>query len=315
MEIKNVCMLGGTGFVGRHIADKLSAQNYNVRVLTRSVESGKHLTVLPTVELVEASVHNPADLKRQFEGMDAVINLVGILHETRAGDFEKNHVELPQKVVEACHAAGVRRLLHMSALGGDPNARSGYQRTKGMGEQFVLQSHGENLKVTVFRPSVIFGREDNFLNMFAQVLKWAPLFPLGSPTARLQPVFVEDVAHAYAASLANPATWGQRYELCGPKVYTLRELVEFVAHTLGLHRAVIPLSDRLSYLQALVFEKLPVRMLTRDNYYTLKVDNVCRCEFPAVFGITPTALEVAAPDYLKGGGTDHYRDLRAHAGR
>lgn len=315
MEIKNVCVLGGSGFVGRHIVHQLSERGIEVRVLTRSYESSKHLTVLPGVSLVRANVHDPADLKRQFEGMDAVINLVGILHERKPGDFQKNHVDLPRKVVDACHAAGVKRLLHMSALGGDPSGPSIYQRTKGVGENLVLQAHGENLKVTVFRPSVIFGREDTFLNMFAKILKWAPVFPLGSPNAKLQPVFVEDVARAYVESLANPATFGQRYELCGPKVYTLRELVEFVAEIRGYCRMILLLSDRLSYLQAWVFEKMPVKVLTRDNYYSLKVDNVCRCEFPAVFGIEPAALEAVAPQYLAGDGTDRYRHIRTRAGR
>ncbi|MEW5943235.1 MAG: complex I NDUFA9 subunit family protein [Pseudomonadota bacterium] len=315
MEIKNVCVLGGSGFVGRHIVHQLSERGINVRVLTRSYESGKHLTVLPGMSLVRANVHDPADLRRQFEGMDAVINLVGILHERKAGDFEKNHVELPRKVVEACLAAGVRRLLHMSAQGADPNGLSRYQRTKGQGEALVLQAGNDRLKVTVFRPSVIFGREDTFLNMFANVLKWSPVFPLGSPNAKLQPVFVDDVARAYVASLSNPATFGHRYELCGPKVYTLRELVEFVAKTRGYCRVILCLNDRLSYLQAWVFEKLPVKILTRDNYYSLKTDNVCPNEFPAVFGFRPTALEVVAPQYLAGNDTDRYRDIRRRAGR
>lgn len=300
MEIKKVCVLGGTGFVGRHIIGRLCERECDVRVPTRNADRAKHLLVYTTVELTEANVHDPDALKRQFEGVDAVINLVGILHERKRGDFERAHVELPRKVVAACRAAGVKRLQHMSALGGDPNGLSRYQRTKGEGEALVLAAHGEDLAVTVFRPSVVFGPEDVFLNLFARLLQWAPVFPLGSPHARFQPVYVGDVARAYASSLGDPATFGQRYELCGPKVYTLRQLVEFVAQVRGLRRKVIPLSDGMSSLQASLFGMLPVKLLTHDNYLTLKTDAVCGCPFPEVFGIRPATLEAEAPSYLAG---------------
>ena len=298
MEIKKVCVLGGSGFVGRHVISKLCEQGYEVLVPYRNINRAKHLSVLPTVSLVEADVHAPAVLKSLFQGVDAVINLVGILHEHKRGAFQSAHVELPRKVVEACRAAGVKRLLHMSALGGDPDGLSRYQRSKGEGEALVLASHGDDLAVTVFRPSVIFGPEDSFLNLFARLLYWTPIFPLGSPNAKFQPVYVGDVAHAYVASLNNPATFGQRYELCGPTVYTLQELVEFVARVKGLKRTVMPLSDEMSSLQAMVLGLMPVKMLTHDNYLTLKTDAVCRCPFPEVFGIQPAALEAEAPLYL-----------------
>jgi uncharacterized protein YbjT (DUF2867 family) len=316
MEIRNVCVLGGSGFVGRHIVHMLGERGYGIRVLTRRFDSAKHILVLPGVTLAATDVHDEGELRQQFAGMDAVINLVGILHENRPGDFQRVHVELPRKVVSACRAAGVRRLLHMSALGGDPEGLSEYQRSKGRGERLALEAEGEDLRVTVFRPSVIFGPQDTFLNMFARLLRWIPVFPLGSPDARLQTIYVDDVARAYAVSLANPATFGQRYDLCGPRAYTLRELVTFVARTCGYRRLIIPLGDRLSYLQAWLFEKLPMRVLTRDNYYTLKTDNVCTGEFPAVFGFQPAALEAVAPEYLAGDTPRaHYRAFRSKAGR
>lgn len=298
MEIKKVCVLGGGGFVGRHVVSRLCEQGYEVYVPYRNINHAKHLSVLPTVTLVEADVHDPDVLKGLFQGVDAVINLVGILHEHKRVAFQRAHVELPRKVVEACRATGVKRLLHMSALGGDPDGLSRYQRSKGEGEALVLAAHGEYLAVTVFRPSVIFGPEDSFLNLFARLLYWAPIFPLGSPNAKFQPVYVGDVAHAYVASLNNPATFGQRYELCGPTVYTLQELVEFVARVKGLKRTVIPLSDEMSSLQAILLGLMPVKMLTHDNYLTLKTDAVCGCPFPEVFGIQPAALEAVAPQYL-----------------
>jgi uncharacterized protein YbjT (DUF2867 family) len=326
MNIKKVCVLGGSGFVGRHIVHRLAAQGCEVRVLTRRRERSKELIVLPTVDVVETNVHDPLQLKRQFDGMDAVINLVGILHEktpsrvdkplARRGDFQAAHIELPRKVLHACAEAGIKRLLHMSALGADPTAQSAYQRSKGIGEVLLREAgrphsehenwylngpkfvRGQDLAVTIFRPSVIFGPEDSFLNLFAGLVKRLPVLPLANPRARFQPVYVEDVAHAFVASLNNPETFGETYELCGPKAYTLLELVQYIELLTGHRRPIIPLGDRLSYLQALLLEFAPGKLMTRDNYYSMKTDNVCSCPFPPVFGIQPAALEAVAPGYL-----------------
>ena len=307
MEIKKVCVLGGSGFVGQHIVSRLCERGYEVRVPYRNINRAKHLTVLPTVSMVEADIHDPATLKSLLQGVDAVINLVGILHEGKRGAFQRTHVELPRKVVQACRATGVKRLLHMSALGGNPDGLSRYQRSKGEGEALVRAAQGEDLAVTIFRPSVIFGPEDSFLNLFARLLYWTPIFPLGSPNARLQPVYVGDVAQVFVACLNNPATFGQRYELCGPKVYTLQELVEYVAKVKGLKRSVMPLSDGMSSLQSILLGLMPVKMLTHDNYLSLKTDAVCSCPFPEVFGIQPAALEAVAPEYLAAPAIRHFK--------
>ena len=298
MEIKKVCVLGGSGFVGEHVVSKLCERGYEVHVPYRNINRAKHLTVLPTVTLVEMDIHDPVALKSLLQGMDAVINLVGILHEKKRGAFQRTHVELPRKVVEACRATGVKRLLHMSALGGNPDGLSRYQRTKAEGEALVREAHGEDLAVTIFRPSVIFGPGDSFLNLFAGLLNWTPVFPLGSSSAKMQPVYVGDVAQAIAASVNNPATFGQSYDLCGPTVYTLQELVEYVARVKGLKRMVVPLSAGMASLQSIVLGLLPIKLLTHDNYLTLKTDAVCSCPFPEVFGIHPAALEAEAPLYL-----------------
>lgn len=326
MNINNICVLGGSGFVGRHIVHRLASHGYEVRVLTRHRERSKELIVLPTVDVVEANAHDPLELQRQFDGMDAVINLVGILHEktrsrvdkplARRGDFQAVHIELPRKVLHACAEAGVKRLLHMSALGANPTSASAYQRSKGIGEALLREAasphsehenwylngpkfvRGQGLAVTIFRPSVIFGAEDSFLNRFAHLLQRLPILPLANARARFQPVFVEDVAQAYVASLTDPASYGQTYDLCGPKVYTLLELVTYVAALSGHRRPIVPLGDKLSYLQALLLEFAPGKLMTRDNYYSMKTDNVCSCPFPAIFGIQPTALEAVAPSYL-----------------
>lgn len=295
MEITTVAVLGGSGFVGRHVCHALAAKGYRVRVATRDRERAKeHLILLPTAEVAVVDVHEPAQLAEFVSGTDAVINLVGVLHDGRGErGFQAAHVDLARKVVAACRDRGVRRLLHMSSLGAGPDAPSDYLRTKGEAEAIVRDA---GLASTIFRPSVIFGPDDSFLNLFAQALKLLPAMALGSPGARFQPVFVEDVAAAFVKALADLGSHGKRYDLCGPRVYTLRELVEFTAATTGRRRPIIGLNDGLSYLQALVMEWMPVKLLTRDNYYSMKVDSVCDCPFP--FGITPAALEAVAPAWL-----------------
>ena len=310
MDITTISVIGGGGFVGRHVCQQLAARGYRVRVPTRDRERTKALTMLPTVEVVTADVHDARALSGVIRGTEAVINLVGVLHGGRGRkSFREAHVELPRKIVTACRENGVRRLIHMSALNADPGGPSAYLRSKGKAEAIVRAS---GLNATVFRPSVIFGREDAFLNMFAALLECMPVVLLASPNARFQPVSVEDVAAAFVKSLEDPGSFGHSYDLCGPKVYTLRGLVEFVGAATGHSRPVIGLNDALSYWQAFAMELLPVKLMTRDNYYSMKVDSVCRCEFP--FGIRPAALEAAAPAWL-GARTPRARYQRFRAQR
>jgi NADH dehydrogenase len=295
MEITTVAILGGSGFVGRHICHVLAAEGYRVRVATRDRERAKEpLIPLPTVDVAAADVHDPARLAAFLRGADAAINLVGVLHDGGGHrSFRAAHVELARKVVTACREAGVPRLLHMSALAADRAGPSAYLRSKGEAEAIVRES---GLAWTIFRPSVIFGRDDSFLNLFALALRVSPVMALACPNARFQPVYVEDVASAFCRSLAEPGSHGASYDLCGPRVYRLRELVEYVGTATGHRRPIIGLNDSLSYCQALALEFLPVKLMTRDNYYSMKVDNVCSCALP--FGIQPTALEAVAPSWL-----------------
>jgi NADH dehydrogenase len=295
VQVTTVAVLGGGGFVGRHLCHTLAAEGYRVRVATRDRERAKEqLILLPTADVASVDVHDPAELSSFVRGADAVVNLVGVLHNGRGNaSFEQAHVELTRKVVAACRNERVGRLLHMSALNADPGGPSAYLRSKGEAERLVRDS---GLAWTIFRPSVIFGRGDRFLHLFAQILRVAPAMMLGCPDARFQPVGVGDVAAAFEKSLEDVPSYGKSYELCGPRVYRLRELVEYVGTVTGRQRPVIGLNDTLSYWQALAMELLPVKLLTRDNYYSMKVDSVCGCEFP--FGITPIALEAVAPAYL-----------------
>ncbi len=291
-----ICVLGGTGFVGQQLAALLANHGYRVLIPTRRSERHRALRVLPGVELVQADIHDTAELRRLVHGCEAAVNLAAILNERKKGDFEAMHVKLPRNLAHVCTEAGVTRLLHMSALNAGAGA-SRYLKTKGEGEDLV---HGiDGLSVTSFRPSVIFGPDDHFFNRFAKLLKISPLmFPLACPDARFAPVFVGDVVHAMLTALERPVTIGRRYDLCGPRAYTLRQLVEYTADTLGITRQVIALGDGLSSLQARFMGVLPGKPFTRDNYLSMQTDAVCRGDFPEVFGIVPASVESIVPVYL-----------------
>ena len=301
MSTHKICLLGGTGFVGKRLAARLSEAGHGVVILTRHRERQRDLLVLPTVRLVQGDVYDPEFLRKQFEDRDTVINLVGILNEKgRDGrGFARAHAELPSMIAETCRQTGVARLLHMSALHATPKAPSHYLRTKALGEDAVHRAGNPDFHVTSFRPSVIFGPGDSFLNRFAGLLRLTPgVFPLACPKARFQPVYVEDVVRAFVESLDNHKTFGRRYDLCGPKAYTLREIVEYVAGLMGKRACIVGLNDALSYLQAATLEFVPGKPFSLDNYRSLKVDSVCEKGFPEVFGITPASLEEIAPNYL-----------------
>lgn len=310
---RRVLVLGGTGFVGRHIVANLVTAGHQVVVPTRSRERGKHLILLPTVDLVERDIHDRRALDELVGSADTVVNLVGILHERARETFEHAHVELARSVIDACRRASVRRLVHMSALGAAADAPSRYLRTKGEAQALVEAS---KLDWTVFRPSVIFGRGDSFLSLFAKLVKLMPVVFLAAPEAKFQPVFVGDVAHCFAQSVDDDRTIRQRYELCGPNVYTLRQIVAWVTETTGHVRPIIGLGPSLSKVQAQLLELLPVKLLTRDNLASMSVDSVCKSPFPPVFGIEPAALEAIAPEYLAPAAIrSRYDPYRAQSGR
>ena len=318
---QQICVLGGSGFVGERVVSTLAAQGHTIRVLTRRRERHRDLLVLPTVEVMDADVHKPEDLKQHFAGQDTVINLIGILNEKRDNGkgFYQVHVDLTQKVLEACKAQGVKRLLHMSALNADPAMGSSYYlRSKGEAEQRVHAAQG--IKVTSFRPSVIFGPGDSFFNRFAGLLRMTPgVLPLACGQSRLAPVYVGDVAQAFARSLNNPATYGQRYNLCGPHEYTLQQLVQYTAELMGLKRHVISLGKFSSLLQANVLQYFPGKPFSRDNYRSLQMPSTCRKGEDVlrnVFGIEPTAIETEVPRYLMHRvSREQYMDFRRHARR
>jgi NADH dehydrogenase len=315
MDFASVCIVGGSGFVGRALAEQLAPSGIGVRVVTRNRARAMALAVLPTTELVVADPHDTGALARCFENMDAVVNLVGILHEGAGQTFRACHVDLPAKVIEACHSAGVQHLVHMSALGAAADAPSAYLRSKAAGEAAVRASSGI-MPFTIFRPSVMFGEGDLFIGRLAALARLLPVIPLAAADAKLQPIWVEDVARAMASTLGDARHFGRTYELCGTRAYTLAALLRFVAATLGRRPAIVPLPGPLASLQAFVLEHLPGKLLTRDNLRSLRVDGTCERSFPEIFGFEPVPLEAVVHEYLVGSSARaRYARYRHDAGR
>jgi len=312
-----ILVLGGSGFVGRSVCEKLvercNGAGGRILVPSRRPQRAQHLRTLPTVELVAANVNDAATLERLVSGCDAVINLVAILHGSQA-DFERAHVALPHKLVAVCKARGVRRVVHVSALGVSANAPSRYLRSKAAGEA-VLAASG--LDVTVLRPSVIFGENDKFINLFAGMQSVVPIVPLAGATATFQPVWVDDVAAAIVSALDRPDSIGQTIECAGPTVYTLADLVRFAVRASGHPRPVIGLPDAIARLQAGLMELLPgTPLMSRDNVDSMQVPNVLGGTLPGLsaLGIEPRSLEAVMTPVLQGrAGCARLDALRARA--
>ncbi len=298
MKARRICVLGGTGFVGSHLVFRLANLGHSLIVPTRRPARHRELRLAQNVQLVEANPYEHGQLTALFQNVDCVINLVGILNETGNSRFQTAHVELPGAIVRAMRETGVTRLLHMSALNANVNeSHSRYLKTKGAGEDLVHQTAG--IDPTSFRPSVIFGPGDSFFNRFASLLALTPLaFPLACADARFAPVYVGNVVDAFVRALEDRHTIGQRLDLCGPKDYTLGELVRYTARITGRDTLVIGLPDLLSRLQAMALGLLPGKPFSLDNYYSLKIDSLCRDNALPGLGITPRSLESVVPAYL-----------------
>ena len=301
---RHIVLLGGTGFVGRALCAELVSRagsgGLRLVVPTRRLAHGRAVQCLPGVELVRANVHDDAELARVLAGAQAVVNLVAILQGDEAA-FERAHVALPRRLAAACQAAGVARLVHVSALGVSADAPSRYLRSKAAGEQ-VLRDSG--LAVTLLRPSVIFGAEDKLLNLFAALQSVAPVVPLAGAASPFQPVWVHDVAAAIATCLERPDTAGRTFECAGPDTLTLADLVRLAGRLAGHPRPVLPLPEALGRLQAMLMEWLPGEpLMSRDNLDSMKVPNVASGQLPglAALGITPASVHAVAPAYLAPG--------------
>lgn len=296
-----VLLIGGSGFVGTVVAARLTKEGWALRVPTRRQSNARHLLVLPAAEVVDADVFDDAALDRLMRGVDAVVNLVGVLHSP-PGDpygpaFARAHVELPKRLVAACARNGVSRLVHISALGADADGPSEYQRSKAAGEA-VIRGADASLGWTILRPSVIFGEGDSFLNLFANLAKLTPVMPLGGANTHFQPVWVEDVARVVSACLQRRDSIDECYTVAGPTRYTLRELVRYAGALGGRTPWVIPAPEGVAMVQARLLELAPQPMMSRDNVRSMRVNNVA-VGAPLPFGMTPTPLEAVAPEYLR----------------
>jgi uncharacterized protein YbjT (DUF2867 family) len=299
MKQKTACILGGSGFVGQQLIRRLTKSGWHCLVPSRRPHRHREMKLIPHTTLREIDTLDAPTLEVCFAGCDLVVNLIGILNEDRRTTFAGVHVELVQRIVAAARRAGVTRLLHMSALHAHPErGRSAYLRSKGAGENIAHAA--EDLAVTSFRPSVIFGRGDSFFNRFATLLDMTPgVFPLACPDARFAPVWVGDVAEAMARCLDDAATIGRRFDLCGPRNFTLEELVAYTAGRIGRHVLLAGLNDWGSRTQARLFELIPGKPFTRDNYLSMQTPSICDEHNGLLeLGIHPTDIEAVVPTYL-----------------
>jgi NADH dehydrogenase len=313
MRPLSIVVLGGTGFLGSRLVARLIKDGHRVTVLSRDREQHKHLLVLPGLTLENSDVYQEPQLSERFRGQDVVINLIGILNERGFGGagFRRAHTELTRKILQAGRSAGITRLLQVSALNAAVDAPSYYLRSKGEAEKLIRDQSA--LDWTLFQPSVMFGRGDSFLNRFAALLAALPFFfPLARPDARLQPVSVDDVIEALLHCLQGSATSRQTYELGGPAVYTLREIVELVASLTGRRRLIIGLPDFAARLQGLIMDFVPGRPFSSDNYRSLTLDSICRVDGFARLGIKPHSMDAAAR-YFLGSQEDNARLSRDRA--
>lgn len=298
MKKFKICILGGSGFIGLHLANRLSNLGHQVTVLTRHPQRHRDLVTGMGIKLSGWEPFNVGKLQTQFSDMDCIINLTGILNEAGKSTYKAVHVELPRTIVKAMREAGVKRLLHMSALNANVNeTHSLYLKTKGEGEDLVHQAPG--LAVTSFRPSAVFGLRDRFFNRFATMLRLSPLaFPLACAQSRFAPVYVGDVVCAFERAMNDGQTIGQRLELCGPEAYTLQQLVEFTATQIGLKTMVTGIPDFAARLQARMLALVPGKPFTIDNYHSLQKDSVCSKSALLAMGIVPRSIEAIVPEYL-----------------
>jgi NADH dehydrogenase len=307
MSSANILVLGGSGFVGRYLVPRLDAAGHSITVPTRRRERARHLILLPKTDVVQMNIHDDAQLEQLIADKDVIVNLVGILHgrlgesnDPYGPDFRAVHVELMQRIIRIAERHKVSRLVQVSALGitdNDPaTLPSRYLRSKAAAEKLLREAPFEWV---IFRPSVMFGPGDSLLSLFARLQRFAPVVAVPHADARFQPVYVGDVADALAKAVDSAAMAGKTYELAGPDVYTLRELIRLAGLYSGNERRVFGLPTSLGHLQAMVMEKLPGRtLMSRDNLMSMKVDNVASGPIDPQLGIDPLSLPAIAPSYL-----------------
>jgi uncharacterized protein YbjT (DUF2867 family) len=296
-----VTVFGGSGFIGRHLVRRLCAKGWRVRVAVRRPNEAlflKPMGDVGQVQLVQANIRDDGSVRAAVSGSDDVINLVGILFESGKQSFSAVQAEGPGRIGAAASAAGVKRVVQISAIGANAESESDYAKSKAAGEAAL---HAAFPSATILRPSIVFGPEDDFFNRFASLARMLPMLPLiGGGETRFQPVYVADVADAIMAVLADGTTAGKTFELGGPRVYSFRELMEIVLHETGRRRPLIAIPLGLAKLKAWFLQLLPNPMLTVDQVKLLAYDNVVSEGAAGLktLGITPTTVEAIVPSYL-----------------
>jgi len=312
LDLDKITIIGGMGFIGSQLTAKLSKFCKKIVILTRNKASNSGITVLPNLEIIQVNVNDERILKEHTKGSDVIINLAGILNEfDKINTFKLVHYDLVKKISNAIRANKIKRFLHISSLNANPTSSSNYLKTKGMAEEFLLKNTSSFCKVTIFRPSVVFGEKDSFFNKFAKILKFSPIFPLACSSTKFMPIYIHDLTDFIIDSINNTKTYNASIDITGPKEYTFRELINLTLKFLGIRRLVIPLGDNLSKIQAMIFERLPGKLFSIDNYHSLKVDSISSEGFKGT-----TCVEDIVPTYLNRlKNKSHVKKLRKKSGR
>tara|TARA_B100000902_G_C27289235_1_gene906230 strand:+ start:1134 stop:2069 length:936 start_codon:yes stop_codon:yes gene_type:complete len=308
LNLNKIVILGGTGFIGSELAAKMSKLSQNVTILTRDIESNKDLKLVPNIELISCNINDERVLKEKFKNTDLVVNAVGILNESGDNTFKLLHYLLIKKISTAMRINKVKRLLHISSLNADIQAKSEYLRTKGKAEEYLLSETRDFCNVTIFRPSIVFGYNDAFFNKFSTILKFSLIFPLACHNSKFMPIYIGDFTDFIISTISNIKTYNTAIDATGPKEYTFREIIDTTLKILKIKRFVIPLNNTLSKIQAYIFQRLPGKIFTMDNFKSLQVDSISTDGFKGT-----TAIEDIVPKYLNA--NDKFKGLRKKSGR
>ena len=307
-NLNKIVILGGTGFIGSELAVKMSKLSQTVVVLTRNIETNKDLKLIPNIELVACNIHDERSLRENFKNTDVVVNAVGILNEFGDNSFKLLHYLLIKKISAAMRVNKVKRMLHISSLNADIRAKSEYLRTKGKAEDYLLSETKDFCNVTIFRPSIVFGDNDAFFNKFATILRFSLVFPLACHNSKFMPVYIGDFTDFIISTVSSTNTYNTKINVTGPKEYTFREIIETTLRILKIKRIVIPLNNTMSKIQAYIFQRLPGKIFTMDNFEYLQVDSISTDGFKGT-----TSIEDIVPRYLNI--DDSFKDLRKKSGR
>ena len=311
-SLGKITILGGTGFIGSQLCAKLSPLCDKIHVLTRNTEANKDLKLIPNLEIIQANVSDDRTLNSMFASSDIVINTIGILNESgRDNTFYNLHYELTKKVSNAIKINKVKRYLHISSLNADPRAISQYLITKGLAENYIRDNTNNFCNTTIFRPSIVFGEDDSFFNKFSTILKFLPIFPLACPDSKFMPIYVNELTDFMVSTIRDNTTYGQKIDVTGPNEYTFRQLIDITLKALKIRRLIIPLNYTLSKLQAVIFQRLPGKLFTLDNFLSLQTDSCSNEGFKGKL-----ALEDIVPGYLNFSlKQKHIENLRKKSGR